>query len=139
MDIAQGSDFDIFYGDAASAERELVKIKTNANDRKLNTFYFQKHKIYGNIFVRPRNTGDIIRLKRAGNAEAHRKTLKKLFIEYKIPRYKREAIPVIADSEGILAVYGIGQDVRAAADGPGACDKTDDLSALIIEERKSDA
>ena len=41
-----------------------------------------------------------------------KKTLKKLFIEKKIPRDKREAVPVIADERGVIGVYGLGQDER---------------------------
>ncbi len=139
LDSPCGSAFEIYYGDAAMAELELDKIKTGGIDGLFNIFYFQKDKIYGNIIARPRKTGDAIALKRAAGSAACRKTLKKFFIELKIPRYKRENIPVFADSEGIIAVYGIGQDIRAAADSPGVGDKADNLAVLIIAERKRDA
>ena len=38
------------------------------------------------------------------------KTLKKLFIDKKIPAHQRERIPVIADDEGVILVVGIGSD-----------------------------
>lgn len=70
--------------------------------------------IRGNLVVRPRRTGDAIRL--PGRPE---KSLKKLFAEQKIPRRQREAVPVIADDAGVAAVVGVGCDVRRlAASGP---------------------
>ena len=58
----------------------------------------------GPITVRSRQTGDTIRL--SGGT----KSLKKLFIDRKIPAAKRSRIPVLCDETGILAVYGIGID-----------------------------
>ena len=56
----------------------------------------------GEITVRCRQAGDEITL--AGGT----KSLKKLFIDRKIPRHQRLAIPVVADEGGLLAVYGFG-------------------------------
>ena len=56
----------------------------------------------GPITVRSRLTGDSIRL--SGGS----KTLKKLFIDRKIPASERDRIPVLADRRGILAVHGFG-------------------------------
>jgi tRNA(Ile)-lysidine synthase len=56
----------------------------------------------GPVIVRSRQSGDAIRL--SGGT----KTLKKLFIDRKIPASERCRIPVISDSRGILAVHGIG-------------------------------
>ncbi len=56
----------------------------------------------GSVTVRSRQSGDAIRL--SGGT----KTLKKLFVDRKIPASERCRIPVIADSRGILAVHGIG-------------------------------
>ena len=75
-----------------------------------NTFLFDYDKIHGIITLRPRIAGDRIRLCGTGCT----KSLKKLFIEKKIPAHRREMIPVIADEAGPLAVYGIGADQRAA-------------------------
>lgn len=67
----------------------------------------------GNMTVRSRQSGDAIRL--SGGT----KSLKKLFIDRKIPAGERMAIPVIADDEGILAVYGIGKNLeRTENNGP---------------------
>ena len=56
----------------------------------------------GAMVIRSRKPGDEITL--SGGT----KSLKKLFIDRKIPKHLRPAVPVIADAEGILAVYGIG-------------------------------
>ncbi|MBR3979319.1 MAG: tRNA lysidine(34) synthetase TilS [Oscillospiraceae bacterium] len=63
----------------------------------------------GKLVVRTRETGDSIRL-RGGS-----KSLKKLFIDKKIPANLRDFIPVIADDAGVLAVAGIGADENRIA------------------------
>ena len=66
------------------------------------------------LLVRPRRTGDTIRL------PGGTKTLKKWFIDWKIPAARRGLVPVLADEAGVLAVYGLGQnlDCRAAEGEP---------------------
>lgn len=56
----------------------------------------------GSWVVRSRRTGDEIRL------PGGTKSLKKLFIDRKIPADMRNGIPVIADENQVAAVYGIG-------------------------------
>ena len=56
----------------------------------------------GEMYLRPRKSGDSIRL--SGGS----KSLKKLFIDRKIPAAQRQQIPVICDEKGILGVYSIG-------------------------------
>lgn len=53
--------------------------------------------------VRPRKTGDALALR-----GRPRRTLKKLFIDEKVPRRERERIPVLADGDGVVAVAGFG-------------------------------
>ena len=66
----------------------------------------------GQVVVRSRLPGDTIRL--AGGT----KKLKELFIDQKIPAALRSMIPVIADEEGVLGVYGIGANLdRVSAEG----------------------
>ena len=64
---------------------------------------------HGNITVRSRQSGDTIRL--SGGT----KSLKKLFIDRKIPAHLRSAVPVIADERGVIAVGGIGINLDRAA------------------------
>ncbi len=63
----------------------------------------------GQIRVRSRQTGDEIRL------PGGTKSLKKLFIDRKIPAHLRDQIPVVVDDAGILGVYTIGPDQRRIA------------------------
>ncbi len=56
----------------------------------------------GQIRIRARKSGDSIRL--SGGS----KSLKKLFIDRKIPAAHRQQIPVVCDDAGILGVYTIG-------------------------------
>ena len=52
----------------------------------------------------------------------HSKTLKKLFIERRIPRAERDRTAVLASGDAVLAVAGIGADLRytPAAGEPAA-------------------
>lgn len=63
----------------------------------------------GSLTLRPRQEGDAIRL--SGGS----KSLKKLFIDRKIPAAQRCYIPVLCDEQGILGVYGIGVHLDRAA------------------------
>ena len=59
----------------------------------------------GTLWLRNRESGDEMRL--AGGS----KSLKKLFIDRKIPASQRPEIPVLADEQGVLGVYGIGANL----------------------------
>lgn len=58
------------------------------------------------LVVRSRRTGDMFTL-----PNGHTKTLKKLFIDQKLPRSERERIPVVADDQGVIAVAGLGYNL----------------------------
>ena len=60
--------------------------------------------------MRPRQTGDAVKL--PGRS---RKTLKKLFIEEKIPLTRRALLPILADDAGVLAAASFGPDVSRLA------------------------
>jgi len=77
-----------------------------------HTFCFKSSEICGNISVSPRREGDKIKIPSRGVT----KSLKKLFSEVHIAPSERDRIPVIRDEKGVLAVYGFGQDCRAAAE-----------------------
>ena len=67
----------------------------------------------GTITVGSRRSGDELRL--SGGT----KSLKKLFIDRKIPAAERSRIPVLRDENGVLAAAGIGVNLdRAAEDLP---------------------
>ena len=65
----------------------------------------------GLIYLRSRQNGDWIRL--AGGS----KTLKRLFIDRKIPAARRNRIPVICDDKGVLGVWGIGANLNRVGKG----------------------
>lgn len=77
------------------------------------------------IFLRPRRTGDTLSLD-----GKHTVRLKKLLIDRKIPRMRRERIAVLATEERVLAVEGLGVDFfsRPVAGQP----------ALIIQLEKEE-
>jgi tRNA(Ile)-lysidine synthase len=69
----------------------------------------------GEMTVRGRESGDTMRL--AGGS----KSLKKLFIDRKIPAAQRNLIPVVADENGVLGVYGIGANCDRLGRGIEIC------------------
>ena len=94
------------------------------NNPDFNTFLFKSIDICGKISVRSRREGDSIKLK----GQSGTKTLKKLFIEKRIPVRKRNLIPVISDETGVLGIYDLGPGDRAIPI-PG-----DPIIMLIFEE-----
>ncbi len=74
-----------------------------------NTPYDFTVDIQGTLTVRARQPGDQLRL------SGGRKTLKKLFIDRKIPAHSRNQIPVLCDEKGIVGVCGIGADIDRVA------------------------
>ena len=60
----------------------------------------------GQMVVRSRRSGDELTTK------GGTKLLKKRFIDQKLPQWDRDAVPVIADEKGVLAVYGFGTDEK---------------------------
>ena len=60
----------------------------------------------GALTVRNRRSGDTMRL------PGGTRSLKKMYIDRKIPASQRAAVPVLADDRGVLAVFGIGTDIR---------------------------
>lgn len=78
--------------------------------------YLLRSGIKGQMVLRQRCAGDVLKLPaRPG------KSLKKWFIEEKVPLLQRDLIPVLADDAGVLAVALLGGDVsRLAAPGDEA-------------------
>lgn len=66
----------------------------------------------GQMTLRCRQSGDEMRL------PGGTKSLKKIFIDRKIPALQRSQIPVVADEKGVLGVYGIGVNLDRAAQLP---------------------
>jgi len=105
-----------------------VVYSDNMNRPEINTtftsFVFKSESICGKITVRSRREGDSVKL----TEHSGTKTLKKLFIEKRIPARKRSLIPVISDDEGVLGIYKIGVSTRAVPK-PG-----DPVTMIIFEE-----
>lgn len=78
---------------------KLTCLPNESRERTTESFAFTPK---GKMVLRSRIAGDSIRL--LGGT----KSLKKLFIDEKIPASMRDTIPVLADEEGILAVIGFG-------------------------------
>ena len=84
-------------------EKDLQTVQKNVLE---NAFDYDK--INGKVFIRSRKDGDSIR----PNGRGVTKTLKKLFLEEKIPVEKRNEIAVLSDSDGVFLVEGICADER---------------------------
>ena len=76
----------------------------------------------GVLIVRSRRSGDTMRL------PGGTRSLKKMYIDRKIPASQRAAMPVLADDRGVLAVFGIGTDIRFRPDSLPA------VRVTLIEE-----
>lgn len=82
--------------------------------KSFNTFCVDCGTIdFVSLCVRTRRTGDRIRLTEKGGS----RTLKKLLIDRKIPRDKRDGLAVIADRNGVIAVQDIGMDCSRSPQG----------------------
>jgi len=102
---------DIFCGEFRFGKYSISAKKTEENGKinnSLNTFYVPCDRIQNGLKIRTRKTGDEIKL-----INRPKKSLKKLFIEARIPKDMRDGIPVLADGDNVLAVYGFGQDERS--------------------------
>lgn len=85
-------------------------------------------KINGSMVLRNRREGDKIKLRGRPN-----KLLRRLMNEVSIPAERRDSVPVIADSTGVIFVCGIGADERVAVD-----ENTKDV-IIITSEGKNNA
>jgi len=86
-----------------------LQIRCCPAERIVNTADVFTVNTVGNVYIRSRRTGDSIRL--SGGT----KSLKKLFIDRKIPAAHRESVPVVCDDAGIIGIYGIGVNLDRAA------------------------
>ena len=75
------------------------------NLKNPDTFFLSCDKIKGVLLLRPRQTGDTLKL-----PGRHSRTLKKMMIDSRIPRTLRSRLPVLADGGGVLAAAAFGPD-----------------------------
>ncbi len=129
-DRASFSPFEIHPGETIEIPESKLRIICKKTvfypniHNSFNNFVLKYDSIQGAIVVRPRQSGDKISLVNRGGT----KSLKKLYIDSRIPSAKRGLVPVIADSTGVIAVYGFGIDKRFKA----TCGET--VLNIIIEE-----
>lgn len=76
--------------------------QNNIDSKKIYTNIFDYDKIKNTLYLRTRQSGDRIYLKGLNGT----KTLKKLFIDLKIPRGNRDSIPIISDDNQVLWILG---------------------------------
>ncbi len=86
-----------------------LKVTCRPAEELINTANVFTLETEGPIWLESRRQGDEITL------PGGTKSLKKLFIDKKIPATARLRIPVIRDKKGVLAVYGIGADEKRKA------------------------
>lgn len=84
-----------------------------------------KSAVKGGLYARPRKTGDKLTVRGIN------RSIKKCFIDKKIPPYARDIIPVICDGEGIVYVPFIGVADRAYS----KCDDDFYGISVTIDER----
>lgn len=103
-------------GEFSVSSEKTAKIRVLSYDEfensyKINNYVlkdtFDFDKIQGSAVIRSRMEGD--------KADIHggTKTLKKLFIEEKIPAEERNSVVVVSDDEGVLWIEGLGAAKRA--------------------------
>ena len=111
--FAEIKDESLYINDGATETPMEFKVNITKYEN-VNTLFanylLDCDKIIGTLTVRTRKEGDSIRLYNRGCT----KTLKKLFCENKVPQNIRDILPVIADENGIVWVYGIGVASRCA-------------------------
>ena len=93
-----------------SWEKNGMRVRLEYAQQPQFRFHCFTVKPQGQIRIRSRRSSDVIHL------QGGTKTLKKLFIDRKIPAGLRDRIPVICDDRGILGVFGIGADVDRLTD-----------------------
>ena len=89
--------------------RSSLEIHCSSAEEIVNTPEIFTVRTEGAVYIRSRQAGDSIRL--SGGT----KSLKKLFIDRKIPAAHRDSIPIVCDEAGIIGIYGIGVNLDRAA------------------------
>ena len=104
------------YGDTGWSVRCSQTECPETATKNPHSFFLARDKINGPLILRPRQTGDQIKLLGRGT-----KTVKKLLIDEKVPLVYRQQLPVLADENGVLALASFGPDeARVARPGESA-------------------
>ena len=100
-----------------SLNKDTFVFEIDVSENTYEIFRLKRNDISGDLTVRARRTGDKICLNRRQGS----KTLKKLFIEKKIPAERRDRIPIIADNEKIIAIPHLGRAAELSAESEADC------------------
>lgn len=76
--------------------------------KKVLYLVFDCDKILDKIVIRQKKDGDSLKLR------GMTRTVKKLFNEKKLSAYEKSVVPIVADKDGVIGVYGFGVDDRVA-------------------------
>ena len=98
-------DGETVYGDTGWVVRCSPAMCPEKVPKNPDSFFLARDKMNGPLILRPRQTGDQIKL--PGRSS---KTIKKLLIDEKVPRVSRDLLPVLADEVGVLALASFGPD-----------------------------
>ncbi len=89
---------------------------------------FDADKLHAPLLIRSRMPGDIFR----PLGLAHRKKIQDFFVDEKIPRDERDAIPLLVSGESIAWIVGYRTDARFAVDNSTKRILTIDMKPLKI-------
>lgn len=104
------------YGDTGWTVTCCRTVCPETKVKNPDSFFLACDKINGPLVLRPRQTGDSIKLPGRGT-----RTIKKLLIDGKVPRVVRDRLPVLADEDGVLALASFGpNECRLAQPGETA-------------------
>jgi len=95
------------FGGVTSPENSLWECAcmpcTCPHSPPAGVWYLRRDALGADALLRPRQAGDALDLPGRG-----RRSVKKLLISAKIPRWQRERIPVLADGAGVAGIAGFG-------------------------------
>lgn len=114
----------VFNVSTAVKDNTFFKNGEKVNNLLLNNS-IDCDKIVGESVLRTRLPGDSVRLAGRGCT----KTLKKLMNELKIPNELRDSVPVLADDDGVIWVYGAGTASRCAVN-----EKTEKVMIITVSD-----
>lgn len=109
-DIVLGKRIQILEANIEVFASIITQDQMKSESKKDGVKYFDFKKVSGKLRIRNRRNGDKIRMLGLGGA----KKIKDLFIDLKIPKEKREEIPIVEDAKGILWVvdHRISEDYK---------------------------
>ena len=123
--ILEKTDFEYQFGEYIIKTELLENFSQKIKDLVLDNL-IDCDTICGNLILRTRQEGDKITLRKRNVT----KTLKKLFIDEKVPKELRDIIPVIVDDNGVVWVLGFGVNKKNAK-----TEKSKNILSLRVSEK----